>query len=168
MESSRASLSADIATTANQKSPLTVPAFINGQPTQLSSTFPVISPYTGQTAWYSASASPSDAVDTVVAASAAFPSWATTKPSKRRDILLKAAQLLEERADQWSAVMRTEMGADYGASQKFVLPVGISMLRDCAARTSAIQGAVPTVDTDGQTAMVLKEPIGVVLGIVPW
>lgn len=64
--------------------------------------------------------------------------------------------------------MRTEMGADEGASAGFVVPLAIRMLRDVAGRIGGICGSVPVVEAEGQSAIVYKEAMGVILGIVPW
>lgn len=147
---------------------ITVPLIINGREEVTSSTFDVISPYTDQTCWSAASATPQDAIRAVEAADAAFPAWSQTKPTVRRDLLLKAAELLEQRLEQNAEYMRTEMGADVGASQGFVVPLAIRMLRDVAGRITSICGSVPVVEAEGQSAIVFKEPMGVILGIVPW
>jgi acyl-CoA reductase-like NAD-dependent aldehyde dehydrogenase len=137
-----------------------VPLQINGKD--------IISPSTNNVCWTAASASAKDAVAAVEAAKAAFPSWSSTKPSVRTAILLKVADIMEANIEQYAAYMMTEMGADIGAAQFFVLPLAISMCRDIAGRISSICGSVPTVAAEGQSAMVLREPYGVVLGIVPW
>ncbi|KAJ5581045.1 hypothetical protein N7450_007346 [Penicillium hetheringtonii] len=147
---------------------INVPLIINGQEEHLSSTFDVISPYTNEPCWTSSSASPQDAIRAVEAADAAFPAWSQTKPAARRDVLLKTADLLEQRLEQNAEYMRTEMGADVGASQGFVVPLAIRMLREVASRITSICGSVPVVEAEGQSAMVFKEPMGVILGIVPW
>lgn len=64
--------------------------------------------------------------------------------------------------------MRTEMGADEGVSAGFVVPLAIRMLRDIAGRITSICGTVPVVEGEGQSAIVFKEAMGVILGIVPW
>jgi acyl-CoA reductase-like NAD-dependent aldehyde dehydrogenase len=64
--------------------------------------------------------------------------------------------------------MRTEMGADVADSQGFVVPLSIRILRDIAGRITSICGSSPAVEADGQSAIVYKEPMGVILGIVPW
>ncbi|KAI9046868.1 hypothetical protein LZ554_008946 [Drepanopeziza brunnea f. sp. 'monogermtubi'] len=148
--------------------PYTVPLLINGIEETTSATFDVISPYTSTTCWTASSATPADAIRAVEAAEAAFPSWSSTKPTARRDILLRAADLLEERLVENASFMRTEMGADVGASQFFVVPLSIRMLRDLAGRITGICGSVPVVEEEGQSAIVFKEAIGVTLGIVPW
>lgn len=145
-----------------------VPLLIAGQEEIGPATFDVVSPYTSETCWAATDATAEDAVRAVDAAAAAWPAWSQTKPTVRRDILLKAADILESRLEENAAYMRTEMGADVGSSQFFVVPLSIRMLRDLAGRITSICGSVPVVEQDGQSAIVYKEPIGVVLGIVPW
>lgn len=150
-------------------SPTTVvPLIINGKEETGTSTFDVVSPYTGKTCWTAASATPEDAIRAVEAAQAAFESWSQTKPTVRRDILLRAADILESRLEEYAQIMRTEMGADKAASQGFVVPLGVRLLRDIAGRITSICGSVPVVEQEGQSGMVLKEAMGVILGIVPW
>lgn len=146
----------------------TVPLIINGKEEYPSATFDVISPYTNQPCWTAAAATPQDAIRAVEAADAAFPTWSQTKPTVRRDILLKAADLLEQRLEQNAEYMRTEMGADVGASAGFVVPLAVRMLRDIAGRITSICGSVPVVESEGQSAIVFKEAMGVILGVVPW
>ncbi|KAL4935535.1 hypothetical protein BDV06DRAFT_126680 [Aspergillus oleicola] len=148
--------------------PPVIPLIINGKEETTDSTFDVISPYTNTPCWAAASASPQDAIRAVEAAEAAFPAWSQTKPTVRRDILLKAADLLDSRLEKNAEFMRTEMGADAGASQFFVVPLAIRMLREVASRINSICGSVPVVEAEGQSAMIFKEPMGVILGLVPW
>ncbi|KAI9374370.1 aldehyde dehydrogenase domain-containing protein [Aspergillus egyptiacus] len=148
--------------------PSVIPLIINGKEETTSTTFDVISPYTNEPCWAATSASPQDAVRAVEAAEAAFPAWSQTKPTVRRDILLKAADILDNRLEKNAEIMRTEMGADAGASQFFVVPLAIRMLREVASRITSICGSVPVVEAEGQSAIVYKEPMGVILGIVPW
>ncbi|TQV98606.1 aldehyde dehydrogenase family protein [Cordyceps javanica] len=145
-----------------------VPLLIDGKEEAGAATFDVVSPYTGAACWSAAAATERDAVRAVDAAAAALPGWSRVKPAARRDVLLRAADILESRLEESAAYMRAEMGADVGASQFFVVPLSIRMLRDVAGRIASICGSVPVVEDEGRSAMVLKEPVGVVLGIVPW
>ena len=147
---------------------IVVPLLINGKEEVTSQTFDVISPYTNNVCWTAAAGSPQDAIRAVEAADDAFPAWSKTKPTARRDILLKAADLLESRSEEIAEIMSTEMGADVGTSQFWVVPLSIRMLRDIAGRITSICGSVPVVEAEGQSAIVFKEPMGVILGIVPW
>ncbi|KAK7185137.1 hypothetical protein DPSP01_000748 [Paraphaeosphaeria sporulosa] len=145
-----------------------VPLLINGQDIHHESTFDVVSPGTGEVCWKAVSANADHATKAVHSAQAAFPSWSQTKPSTRSAILLKAADILEKSIEKYADCMMAEMGADRGAAQFFVTPLAIAMCRDIASRISSVCGSVPVVAKEGQSAMVWKEPYGVVLGVVAW
>ncbi|KAF2644030.1 aldehyde dehydrogenase [Massarina eburnea CBS 473.64] len=145
-----------------------IPLLINGEDITHSSTLEVISPATGEACWSAVSATSEDAVQAVETAQAAFPAWSKTKPSTRSAILLKAADILETNVAKYAGYMMTEMGADIGSAQFFVLPLAIAMCRDIAGRIASVCGSVPVVAKEGQSAMVWKEPYGVCLGIVAW
>ncbi|KAJ7226793.1 Aldehyde/histidinol dehydrogenase [Mycena pura] len=145
----------------------TVPLLINGEEKVSASTFPLISPLSHKTLWSSSCASSSDADAAVASASAAFPTWAKTKPAVRRTILLKAADLFEERAAELMDVLIQETGAPepYAA---FNVTTITGTIRDAAGRCSAITGSIPICQAEGMSALVLREPYGVVLGMAPW
>lgn len=145
-----------------------VPLLINGEEVQTDTTFDVVSPSSSQKLWHSSSASVSDAQKAVAAAVSAFPSWAKTKPSFRRSIFLRAADILDRRADELANYMMEETGA-LETFTKFNLTTSAEMLREVAGRISGVLGgSVPVCQAEGTSALVLKEPYGVVLGIAPW
>lgn len=147
---------------------IVVPLWINGQEETTSSSFEVINPTSSQPCWNATSATKEDALCAVASAETAFASWSETKPVARRDILLKAATLLEERTQEYANFMQTEMGAEMGVAAFFVMPLAIQMLKDIAGRITSICGSVPVCQEKGTSAIVFKEPYGVTLGIVPW
>jgi len=152
--------------TPNEK--YTVPLWINGKEETRPSTFAVISPTTNTTCWTASNASKDDARNAITIAATAFKTWRNSKPAARQEILLKAAEHLEKNSEEYAEYMCTEMGAELPVAQGFVLPVAIGMMRDIAARISSVVGNVPVAQQQGRSAMVWKEPYGVVLGIVPW
>lgn len=145
----------------------TVPLIINGKDVTTDSTFAVTNPRTGEQVWQSSSASATEAAQAVESAQNAFPGWSKTKPAIRRDILLRAAELFEQRIDELRQCQEDETGAD-PKFIKWILPLTVEQLKDVACRIASIQGAVPTTSDEGRSAIVLKEPYGVVLGIAPW
>ncbi|OJZ82367.1 hypothetical protein ASPFODRAFT_197212 [Aspergillus luchuensis CBS 106.47] len=144
-----------------------VPLFINGRDYGGSHSFKIESPVTGETCWEAACATFADAATAIETAKAAFPAWARTKPTVRRYILLETANVLERRRSEFANYMHIETGADVEAIKGFVIPLASSMLRDIAGRISSICGSVPVVEGEGQSAIVFKEPMGVILGMVP-
>jgi acyl-CoA reductase-like NAD-dependent aldehyde dehydrogenase len=155
-------------TESNLTGATVVPLWINGEEKAGASSFEVISPQLGTACWLAATASKHEVIEAIVAAQGAFPSWSKTKPSKRVEILLRAADIMEHNIDEYAGFMATEMGADIGVAKLFVTPLSIRMLRDIASRISSICGTVPVCQEDGTSCIVYKEPYGVTLGIVPW
>ena len=144
-----------------------VPLIINGKDITTESTFSVINPRTGEQVWQSSSASVIEAVKAAESAQAALPSWSKTKPGVRRDILLRAAEIFQKRADELRRYQVEETGAD----PKFVdwiLPLTVEQLKDVASKVTSIQGTSPIAAEEGRSAIVYKEPYGVILGIAPW
>jgi acyl-CoA reductase-like NAD-dependent aldehyde dehydrogenase len=145
----------------------TIPLLINGEEKISSTTFPVDSPLSHTTIWSCSSASLDDADAAVAAASAAFPAWSKTKPAQRRSILLKAADLLEQRAEELKLHMQQETGAGEMFAA-FNVGTAAELIRDAAGRITAITGSIPVCQDEGTSALLLKEPYGVVLAIAPW
>lgn len=145
-----------------------VPLLIGGQsrPAADGRVFERCNPVTGAVVSRVAAATLEDADAAVAAAQAAFPAWAALAPNERRARLLKAAEMLAERAPEFLAVAG-ETGAManwYG----FNVHLAAGMLREAAAMTTQIYGEVIPSDMPGSFAMALRQPCGVVLGIAPW
>jgi acyl-CoA reductase-like NAD-dependent aldehyde dehydrogenase len=165
---SRLSKPIDKPHSTNMADYLTVPLLINGKEVTTSTTFDVISPGTSKKLWSCSSASKSEALEAVSAAGSALSSWSKTKPTFRRDILLRAADLLEKRTEEAHNYMMQETGA-VEAFSKFNTTTTLEMFRDVAGRiVSALQGEIPVCQDDGTSALLLKEPYGVILSIAPW
>ncbi|KAJ0164984.1 Vanillin dehydrogenase [Colletotrichum tanaceti] len=145
-----------------------VPLVINGKDVVTETTFPKIGPLENKQIWTASAASREDAIAAADAAQAAFPAWSRTKPSRRRDILLRAADVMDRRRVELGGYMRQEVGADQGY-QDFILGLAVEGLRDTAGKIAdACAGSVPDSIHDGMRAIVYKRPYGVVLGIAPW
>ena len=145
-----------------------VPLLINGKEVINETTFDVVSPVSGKTIWKGSAVSKQQAIEAVEAAQAAFPAWSKTKPSFRRDILIKASDVLKKRGEEVCEYMDIETGAFESASTYFNLPSSIEQLRDVAGRISTVTGSIPVSGQDGRSALMYKEPYGVVFGIAPW
>jgi acyl-CoA reductase-like NAD-dependent aldehyde dehydrogenase len=146
----------------------TVPAIIDNKDVYFDASFPVRSPVTGSRLHDSTSASVADALTAVESAQKAFQSWKKTKPTARRDIFLKAAKIVEKRGDELGKYMMDETAASEFWGSGFNVPLAVDMLKDVAGRIPSVQGSVPIPGAEGKSAMVWKEPYGVILGIAPW
>jgi vanillin dehydrogenase len=130
-------------------------------------TFERLDPYTGEVASRAAAASRADARAAADAAAAAFGEWSASPPSARRELLQKAAALMMERAPEIAATLTAETGGTFGYGM-FNCSLAAGMLGEAAAQTTAVTGDVVPSDVPGLTAMAVRQPAGVVLGIAPW
>jgi acyl-CoA reductase-like NAD-dependent aldehyde dehydrogenase len=133
----------------------------------LGATFERRDPVTGAVATRAAAASLADVAKAVAAASAAFPAWSETGPGLRRSLLLRAADLLESRAADFTRTMLEETGAT-APWAGFNVHLGAGILREAAALTTQITGDVIPSDKPDVLSLALRQPAGVVLGMAPW
>jgi acyl-CoA reductase-like NAD-dependent aldehyde dehydrogenase len=130
-------------------------------------TFERLNPLTGSVATRAAAASVDDATRAADAAASAFPAWADMGPTARRALLLKAADLIDQRAGEFTRVMVAETGAT-GPWAGFNVKLAANMLREAASMTTQIGGEVIPSDKPGCIAMAVRQAAGVVVGIAPW
>lgn len=140
---------------------------IGGESRSADQLFERMNPVTGTVATRAPAASVKDAVAAVEAAQAAFPAWSQTGPNARRALLMKAADALDARVDDFINAMMEEIGATEGWA-RFNLMLSSSMVREAAALTTQIGGEVIPSDKPGCIAMAIREPAGVVLSMAPW
>ncbi len=114
-----------------------------------------------------AAASVSDARAAATAAGGALEEWSALPPARRREVLGRAAGLLGERADELSALMGREIGATRPWCL-FNVHVAKGMLAEAAAQAYSAVGEVIPSDVPGLTALGIRQPAGVVVGIAPW
>ncbi|MGA9090903.1 MAG: aldehyde dehydrogenase [Bradyrhizobium sp.] len=124
-------------------------------------------PMTGKVATRAAAATLADVDKVVAAASAAFQSWSQTGPGLRRALLLKAADMMEHRTDDFIKLMLEETGAT-APWAGFNVHLAAGILREAASLTTQIAGEVIPSDKPGILSMAIRQPAGVVLGIAPW
>src|SRR4051794_4236325 len=124
-------------------------------------------PYTGDPAGSAAAAQREDAKAAADAAAQAFPEWSQTPPSARRELLTKAAGILGERAQDIAAIVTEETGGTFGWGM-FNCKLAAGMLIEAAAMTTSVTGEIIPSDVPGLTAMGVRQPAGVVVGIAPW
>jgi len=129
--------------------------------------FTRINPITGELASSAPALKAGDVPAIAARAAAAFPAWAAQGPNARRAVLMKAADALAARQNEFVAAMMAETGSTAGWAM-FNLTLAAGMVREAAALTTQIAGEVIPSDKPGCLAMALKEPVGVILGIAPW
>jgi acyl-CoA reductase-like NAD-dependent aldehyde dehydrogenase len=124
-------------------------------------------PMTGKVATRAAAATLADVDKIVAAAAKAFETWSQTGPGLRRALLLKAADLMESRTDDFIKLMLEETGAT-APWAGFNVHLAAGILREAASLTTQISGEVIPSDKPGILSMAIRQPAGVVLGMAPW
>ncbi len=124
-------------------------------------------PYTEDVVGRAAAAAPEDVDAAVEAAQGAFEAWGFGPPAARREVLTKAADLLQERAEEISAIVTEETGGTFGWGM-FNCQLASGMLREAGAQAYGAVGQVIPSDIPGATAIARRLPAGVVVGIAPW
>ncbi|MEU1514883.1 aldehyde dehydrogenase family protein [Streptomyces sp. NPDC005811] len=148
---------------------LTRELFIGGKdvPALSGRTAEDINPYTGEVYATVAAAGPEDVTLAVDAADAAFPAWAALAPFARRAIFLKAADLLDARAEQVAEIMAHEAGGTRPWAF-FNVALAANILREAAAAITAPRGEVLSAQEEGSLGLAVREPLGVVAAFAPW
>lgn len=143
--------------------------FINGewQSARNGATFEVRNPATGDVLAEVANGGVAETRRAIEAAHAAFPSWSNLTADKRSALLLKAYQLMTERAEDLARVLTQENGKPLAESRGEVAS-GNSFIQWNAEEAKRVYGeVVPTVAGD-RRVLTIKQPVGVVAAITPW
>ena len=130
-------------------------------------TFEKTFPFTGEPVGMAAAAKREDARAAVEAAHAAFGEWSRSAPAMRREILLKAADILQSRAEDIAHTVTEETGGTFGWGM-FNVQLASGMLREAGAQAYGLIGEVIPSDVPGKLAMGVRAPAGVVVAIAPW
>ncbi len=132
-------------------------------------TFDVIDPATGKTVAVEACCDTAT-VDRIVESSAAAfagAAWQSTPASARAQLLLKLADLLEERAEELVDLELQDVGKPISQLRGGEIPLTAAIIRYYAGAADKIEGSVKTAE-GGSFAITTYEPYGVVAGILPW
>jgi acyl-CoA reductase-like NAD-dependent aldehyde dehydrogenase len=124
-------------------------------------------PVSGEVVTRAAAANVADAVRAADSAQRAFGPWSKAGPTERRRIMLAAADRLEAKREAIAEAMAAEVGAS-ALWANFNVSGSAALLREAAGLTTQVQGATIPTDKPGTLSMTLRQPVGVVLSIVPW
>ncbi|CAI4212684.1 unnamed protein product [Parascedosporium putredinis] len=144
-----------------------VPLVIDGAEVSTENVFDVLNPSTGEVMSQSANATVTQANAAVDAAAKAFESWSETPLTARRDIFLKAASILESRAEELKTYMKEETGSDE-VWAGLNIALSKECLLGCASKVTGITGTVPTLQDPTSGGLIVKEPYGVVFAMAAW
>jgi acyl-CoA reductase-like NAD-dependent aldehyde dehydrogenase len=129
--------------------------------------FDDLDPYRGTVMAHVPAGTRADAARAVDAAAAAFPAWAAMPPAQKQTLFLKAADIVERRADEIKALLAEETGCA-GGFAGFQILTATRLLRQASNWGYLPAGEVIRSDIPDTFALALRKPIGVVAGISPW
>src|SRR5438132_12810670 len=144
-------------------------AFINGdfRPAASGKTFPTFNPGSGEIIASLAECDEEDIEAAVRAALAAFPTWKKRTGAARAKLLMKLAQLVEANAAKLAELESLNAGKPIRDSKAIDAVTAVDALEYFAGMATKIQG--DTIPVPGPyVSMTLREPLGVVGGIIPW
>lgn len=125
-----------------------------------------INPYTQETVFEHQELNAEQVVEAIENAHQAQKSWRKTSFEERKQLFLKLADHLEESKEKYGKVMSLEMGKPISQA--------IAEVNKCAwvcryyAENAETQLSPYFIKTDAQESYVRFDPLGVILGVMPW
>ncbi len=141
--------------------------YIGGEWVSAEKLFDDVDPYRGTVVARVPAGTRADAARAVDAAAAAFPAWADLPPAEKQALFLRAADIVERRADDIKKLLAAETGCA-GGFAGFQVLTATRLLRQASNWGYLPVGEVIRSDIPGTFAMALRRPLGVVAGISPW
>ncbi|KAF5243852.1 hypothetical protein FANTH_7981 [Fusarium anthophilum] len=135
-------------------------------PSQTEPTFPLYNPATEHHVADIHQAGILDIDAAVAAAERAFPSWRDKPITEKAPLFGKLSQLILRDADELWNLERVAMGRTYGFS-KFEIQGCSGIFAQHATLALNVAGS-SSLNTPGMVTFTLKQPFGVVAGIIPW
>ena len=107
-------------------------------------------------------------VESVLARShSAFAAWRSADKAERAKLLTRVAELYEQRADELGAIVTREMGKKAAEAQGET-KIAAAIYRYYADQGPGLLADTPLDPAAGGRAVVRKQPVGPLLGIMPW
>src|SRR5438874_5323987 len=130
-------------------------------------TYDVRNPATGELVDSVPAGTAADVERAVRAAEAAFGEWADTTPEDRGHMLMNACELIKEASGEIAQLLTQEQGKTLFEANLEVHHL-LHGLEFYAGLASKVRGAQVPLPQKGAYGMVMRQPIGVCAGIVPW
>src|SRR3984957_20183260 len=144
--------------------------FVDGGPVSAKEgrTTAVVDPSTGEVYAEAPLSGPEDVDLAYQAAATAFESWRDTTPSERSRMLLKLADAIEARAEDFIEAEGRNTGKPLALTRSEEIPPLLDQIRFFAGAARVLEGRSAGEYLAGHTSWVRREPIGVVAQVTPW
>jgi aminobutyraldehyde dehydrogenase len=128
----------------------------------------VLNPATGEQLVALPEASADQLHKAVSAAHRAFDSWSETTPMERSRMLLKLADAIEARGEEFARLESLNCGKPYARALGDEIPAVADCYRFFAGAARTLHGPLAGEYLAGHTSMIRRDPVGVVGSIAPW
>lgn len=148
----------------------TLKNFVNGTYTEASEDrrLDLVDPATERVYGTSPISTERDVDDAYRAASDAFDGWRDSTPSERQLALLRIADALEERADEFADLESLDTGKPRATLVADEILLSVDQIRFFAGAARNLEGRSAGEYLADHTSFVRREPIGVVGQVTPW
>ncbi len=152
------------------EAPRTLRNFIGGEyvDPQTDETLDLVSPVTAKTVANAPVSGQADVDAAYDAARKGFAEWGQATPSDRQQALLKFADAIEKRADDFVQLEAQNTGKPFALTASEEVPPMVDQLRFFAGAARVLEGTSAGEYLAGHTSWVRREPIGVVGQVTPW
>ncbi|HWF81981.1 MAG TPA: gamma-aminobutyraldehyde dehydrogenase [Streptosporangiaceae bacterium] len=144
--------------------------FIGGQWTDPASDVraEIINPSTGEPFATAPVSGQADIDSAFSAAAEAFETWRDATPSERSLALLRIADSIEAKADEFVAAESENTGKPVELTKSEEIPPMVDQIRFFAGAARMLEGRSAGEYMSGFTSMIRREPIGVCAQVTPW
>ena len=131
---------------------------------------PVIDPSNGEQVATVTAATEGDVVRAVDTANEAFKDgrWSRIPPGERARILLKVADLIDERMEALARVESIDAGKPFKLTTNFDIPFGADNIRFFASAARLLEGKAAGEYSPDHLSYLRRDPLGVIAAICPW
>ena len=128
----------------------------------------LVNPSTGEVFATAPVSGPADVDAAFAAASAAFEGWRDATPSERSLALLRIADAVEARAEEFVAIESENTGKPFGLTLSEEIPPMVDQIRFFAGAARMLEGRSAGEYMSGFTSFIRREPVGVCAAVTPW
>ncbi len=131
--------------------------------------FDCISPIDGRVLGQIAECDEADVDLAVRASRRAFDagSWSASRPTHRKKVLVRFAQLLQDNAEELALLETLDMGKPIGDALGVDVSASVRCMSWTGEAIDKVYGEVATTGDD-ELGLITREPLGVIAAIVPW
>lgn len=128
----------------------------------------IVGPVTGQVVATAPVSGTEDIRVAYAAAAKAFEVWGETTPAERQLALLRIADAIEARAEEFVALESENTGKPLAMVADEEVPPMVDQLRFFAGAARVLEGRATGEYLPGHTSWIRREPIGVIGQVTPW